>query len=399
MTEPPTTTPPAAQGSAKAEEFFIEPEAFEFESELDEYENTYENSWGESEGPFGEYERGFDEYQARAAVCPPYQRGEVEKSRTTQGHLPSDVTRPNDGGLLVTDFGVDHPIPKASLRRDAALRSWLKEIIQVARANPSTTISITGYSDCVGREKDNDALRLGRARQMAQLLQQLAGSDWRYLSGKVRAVAASSGSYIADNSTVQGRAQNRCVLIESKRGISFAPEPVRARFPAPTPNIEEDPEYIARVIQRARELFGRTGKWDQFGMPINEAKRQRILCLVNQIARSGGDMRYLTADAVDRYDRYVDMTEPEISDAIEFLIPSVRAWGQAPHLAKPGPKKTDKEIWRDMTILEESIRGGIRMINQMFELRQSAVSQRTQRLRNWVEKQMANPLSIYLCFK
>lgn len=379
-----------AQGQATPEEFYIEPEAFEFEPEFDEYET----GWAESEGAFAEYEA-----PPPRAVCPPYQRGEVEKSRTAQGHLPSDVTRPSSGGLLVMDFGVDQPAPKASLRRDAALRSWLKEIIQVARANPSTTISITGYSDCVGREKDNRALRLGRARQIAQLLQQLAGSDWRYLRGKVGVAAALPGSYIVDNSTVQGRAQNRGVLIESKREISFAQEPVTARFPAPTPNIEEDPEYIGRVILRARELFGRTGKWDQFGMPVNEAKRRRILCLVDQIARPGNDMRYLTADAVDRYDRYVDMTEPEFSDAIEFLIPSVRAWGQAPHLAKPGPKKTDKEIWRDMTILEERIRGGIRMINQMFELRQSAVSQRVRRLRDWVAKQQINPLSLYPCFK
>jgi hypothetical protein len=280
------------------------------------------------------------------------------------------------------------------------LRGWLNEVIGKARTNASTRIYITGYSDCAGREKDNTALRGARAKQVQQLLQQLAGPNGRHLSGKVQADPASTGSYVADNSTIQGRAQNRGVRITVTSKIIYRPDTVTARFPAPKPpsDVEEDPEYIQRVILRARELFGRTGKWDQFGMPINEAKRRRTLCLVNQIA-NGNDMRYLTADAVDRYDRYADMTEPEFSDAIEFLIPSVRARGQAPHLAKPGPRKTDKEIWRDVTILEERIRGGIRMINQLFELRQSAVSQRVRRLRDWVAKQQINPLSLYPCFK
>ena len=65
--------------------------------------------------------------------------------------------------MLIADFGVNQPTPKASLRSDPVLRSWLKENIDKARTNSSTRIFITGYSDCVGPEKDNGALRRGRA--------------------------------------------------------------------------------------------------------------------------------------------------------------------------------------------------------------------------------------------
>jgi outer membrane protein OmpA-like peptidoglycan-associated protein len=430
--EPPTidpnaTTPPPAQGQAQSGEFFIEPEAFEFELEHDEYESgwggEYENAQYEGpqyenpqyenpqyenpqyenpqyESSRGEYEGDYGEYEApsRAAVCPPYQRGEVQQSGTAQGHLPSDVIRPSSGGLLIADFGVNQPNPKASLRNDPVLRSWLKENIEKARTNSSTKIFITGYSDCVGQEKDNGDLRQGRAELTARLIQQLAGPGARYLSGKVKPAPASPGSYLADNSTVQGRAQNRGVRIETKSVVTFGAEDVPARFPAPKPGVEE-PEFIQRVIERGRALFGRTGKWDQFGMPIIEQRRRRILCLLDQIARPGADVRYLTALAVERYDQYLSIPEPELRNAIEYLIPVKRPWGVDPRQATPGGRKTDREIWRALSILEADIRAGIAMITERFETRQSGTSQRVQRLRAWVAKQMSNPLSIYLCFK
>jgi hypothetical protein len=86
-------------------------------------------------------------------------------------------------------------------------------------------------------------------------------------------------------------------------------------------------------------------------------------------------------------------------DAIRFLVPVKQPRGVDPRVATPGGRRTDKEIWRDMIILEADIRAGIRMINQIFELRQSAVSQRVQRLRDWVAQQLNNPLSIYRCYR
>jgi outer membrane protein OmpA-like peptidoglycan-associated protein len=193
----------------------IQPEPFELDMQLRGYE-------GESfESGFGEYESGRP--QPAAPPCPPYERGEVEKSRTQAGHLPSDVIQ-DDRGLLIADFGVDWRTPRASLRREAALKNWINTMIQIVRANPKTEIRISGYSDCVGAEKNNAFLRRGRAQRVAQLLQQLAGPQWGGLRAKIKFVgAAPANDYVADNATAQGRAQNRGVLITHTRIVDMRP--------------------------------------------------------------------------------------------------------------------------------------------------------------------------------
>jgi outer membrane protein OmpA-like peptidoglycan-associated protein len=211
---------PPAQDQPTAGEFAIEPESFEFDSELDEHESR----WGYLEGSFGEYEGP----PAAATACPPYQRGEVEKSRTQQGHLPLDVIR-HPRGLLIADFGVDWRTPRAALRANPELRAWLNELIQVVAANPSTRIRISGYSDCVGRENNNSFLRRGRAQRVLQLLRQLARSQWGLLGPRIKAGAAPAGDYVADNATAEGRAQNRGVLIEHTRAVDMQPTVITAK--------------------------------------------------------------------------------------------------------------------------------------------------------------------------
>jgi outer membrane protein OmpA-like peptidoglycan-associated protein len=207
-----------------ATKFNIRPEAFEFDPELDEYQSN----WGQFEGGFGEYEGG---EPASATACPPYQPGEVAKSRTHQGHLPADFIDHADG-KLIADFGVDWRTPKSALRSDAALKAWLATMVQVVRANPDTKIWVKGYSDCVGRENNNQFLRRGRALRVQQLLRQLAGPQWSVLRPKIVFTgAAPAGEYVADNGTVEGRARNRGVLIVHKRVIDQEPEQITV--PAP----------------------------------------------------------------------------------------------------------------------------------------------------------------------
>jgi outer membrane protein OmpA-like peptidoglycan-associated protein len=200
----------------------VRPEAFEFDPELDEYER----GWGQDEGLFDEYET-----PARPGACPPYERGEVAKSRTQQGHLPADVIN-HPRGLLIADFGVDWRTPKSTLRSDATLRAWVATMVDVIRANPSTRIRISGYSDCVGRERNNAFLRRGRALRVKQLLQQIAGPRWSVIAPRIVFTgAAPAGDYIADNASVTGRAQNRGVLISHVRDVPMEPDVITTRAP------------------------------------------------------------------------------------------------------------------------------------------------------------------------
>ena len=136
-------------------------------------------------------------------------------------------------GMLIADFGVDWRTPKTPLARDPALKAWVETMIRVVRANPTTQIRISGYSDCVGNENNNAFLRRGRALRVAQLLQQIAGPQWGVLRPKIVFVgAAPATDYVADNGTLEGRAQNRGVLIEHRRDVPIdQPEPITVRAP------------------------------------------------------------------------------------------------------------------------------------------------------------------------
>src|SRR5262245_39795497 len=96
--------------------------------------------------------------------CTGYEPGEIEKSRTLAGHLAADVVQ-HTRGLLIRDFGVDWRHVREQIKNDAVLQQWLTTILQVVRANPTTNIRITGFSDCVGAENNNLVLRRGRAQR------------------------------------------------------------------------------------------------------------------------------------------------------------------------------------------------------------------------------------------
>jgi hypothetical protein len=290
---------------------------------------------------------------------------------------------------LIADCAVNWRTPRPSVKNSPLL----KEFIGAVRTNPNTTIRITGYSDCVGQEKDNSELRLGRARRVYELLQQLLGAGplWNNLRSRITYIAAPTGQYAADNSTAEGRAKNRGALIEHTRTVSFPSDDVPSRWnPANLP--VETPEFIRRILERARDLFQRTDKWDQFGMPIDEARRRRILCLVSQLGQPGIDDSYLTKEAVEQHDAFPAVTVPRYTHAIKRLLPDE-------YVLRRLPQKTDRDIWRDMIVLDNEIRGGMLFIIELMERRQSAVGQRVRRMRDWVNQQKNNKLSIYQCYR
>jgi outer membrane protein OmpA-like peptidoglycan-associated protein len=215
--------------------FTFETEPFDYAATGEAYETLYPDreSWETGSPDNYEYEGSTAHALSGAAkaitpqtTCPGYEKGEVRKSYTAQGHLASDVIA-HARGLLIADFGVNWRTPRESLKREKALQDWLRTIAQVIRGNPMTSIRILGFSDCVGNERNNRrSLRHGRAVRVLNLLHQMVGSGprWNSIKARVKSVAdAPGGDYVSSNATVEGRAQNRSVLIEHTRTVDFEP--------------------------------------------------------------------------------------------------------------------------------------------------------------------------------
>ena len=353
-------------------------ETFEFPPPFRQYEGSFGEIQSGSGGREGDQGR-----VAAMRACPPYQRGEVDRSRTQQGHLPSDVIQLDDRGLLIADFGVDWSTPKATLRRDAALRSWLNTILQVVRKNPSTVIRITGYSDCVGGEKNNTLLRSGRARGVRQLLQQLAGPQWQVLRPRIKFVGpAPAGDYVADNATIEGRAKNRGVLIYNLRDVFFKPDDVPARFKPEQPS----PDTIERICSRGLELVQRL---EHFGTKITPHQQKRIRCFLSRLCQAGFDDRYITGQGVLDYTNRV-YDQPSYNSAKQWLLPAF--------VLKAGGKRPDEEIWRYLIQIDYDIIQGRHLINRFYATHGAATPIRVRELRDWVAKQESSDRTIYWCY-
>lgn len=311
--------------------------------------------------------------------CFPYQPGEVAKSKTQRGHLPSKVIQ-HARGLLIADFGVDWQTPNDSIKQEPLLKEWLKSIVQVVRSNPSTEIRIIGFSDCVGKEKNNSLLRRGRAKRVYQLLYQLLGSSpqWKDLRSRITTAAAPIGDDVADNSTVEGRAKNRGVLIVSTRVVSFKDgSEIVGRLP----------DNIERIIKRGLEL---TQQLEQFGTRITKYRQQRIRCILLRFSQPGFDDRYLTAQGLLDYQNRV-YDKPYFANATQWLLPE--------SILRAEEKSTDADIWRTLIHIDQEIIDGRLLINQIYATQGAATSIRVQQMRDWVDKQENNPSSIYRCYK
>ncbi len=153
-----------------------------------------------------------------------YEPGEKAKSHTAKGILDLDVQFANvygintadEDAILIADFGVGDPELKPSTRSE--FRShWLSTF----KADATNPLELIGYSDCVGWEMDNIALRQQRAQAVARLF---AGSGV-HLSF---VGAIEPDLFLTDNKAARGRALNRSVVIHHK-------QPTRKPKPKPVP--------------------------------------------------------------------------------------------------------------------------------------------------------------------
>lgn len=163
--------------------------------------------------------------------CVGYKPGEIQISKTSKGHLEADV-RLTARGLEIGDFGVDWRSVKESTQQEQLLKDWLIKF----DTHPDYRLRIVGYSDCVGKEKNNKFLREGRAKRVYELL----GTGAR--SRAIFVGPASPGAYLTHNSTAEGRARNRGVAIE---------------FYTPVPSCPHSSKDALKIeLQAARETLG-----------------------------------------------------------------------------------------------------------------------------------------------
>ena len=163
---------------------------------------------------------GSQKIQKKDEDCSNYEQGEIDDSHSESGILGNDIIL-EPGRIIIADFGVDWRHVKNIAKTSPTLQSWF----QIFESNPSYSLKIVGYSDCVGSENNNTHLRQGRAKRVEDLLP--AGAKSRV---GFRGMAA-LGDYIGNNTTKEERAKNRGVVIEFSQSFDFEPEEIAVEPP------------------------------------------------------------------------------------------------------------------------------------------------------------------------
>jgi hypothetical protein len=87
------------------------------------------------------------------------------------------------------------------------------------------------------------------------------------------------------------------------------------------------------------------------------------------------------------------MTAPEFQRARDLLLPD--------DAVRLRLKRTDKDIWWGMQVIDQEILDGRLWITSLIrrQAKWNAVSRHTKELRDWVAKQQNNQRSIYWCYR
>lgn len=99
------------------------------------------------------------------------------------------------------------PFNSTEKDKDAKVDSFLKSLCEKHKGD-SKSISIVGHTDNVGEEKENEALGLARAKSVARIL-----SGCGIAAARISTASKGESEPVADNTTDDGRHQNRRVVI------------------------------------------------------------------------------------------------------------------------------------------------------------------------------------------
>ncbi|PWK72946.1 outer membrane protein OmpA-like peptidoglycan-associated protein [Mucilaginibacter oryzae] len=130
-------------------------------------------------------------------------RQAAEIKQTVPG---ATVTREGEGILVKFDSGILFDTNKSDLK--PAAQTNLQNLAASLQKNPETNITIIGHTDNTGSESYNQTLSVKRAEAVKSYL--MAGN---VASSRMTVTGKGESEPIADNSTADGRAQNRRVEI------------------------------------------------------------------------------------------------------------------------------------------------------------------------------------------
>lgn len=129
---------------------------------------------------------------------------------STEDRLASDLASPGSGSIGVNLDRVGFATGSARLTPQS--QRQIANIAAVLRTYPKTTVVVAGHTDNVGSESPNLALSRARAESVAWELRKSGVA-----ADRVRVKAYGSEKPMAENSSEQGRSQNRRVTLEVNR--------------------------------------------------------------------------------------------------------------------------------------------------------------------------------------
>ncbi|UAK23575.1 OmpA family protein [Sphingomonas nostoxanthinifaciens] len=155
--------------------------------------------------------------------------GEARAAAPAKGHillLPDSAIVVDPGSIeeqLAQFLASKEPAPRTFRFVGREFEPWASEptpetlqtmyaLVQILRAYPHVTVTITGYTDNVGPDERNRALATARAKKLAGLLEQGGVRPVR-----ISTVGAGPIDFIGDNATEAGRQLNRRIELTVTR--------------------------------------------------------------------------------------------------------------------------------------------------------------------------------------
>ena len=126
----------------------------------------------------------------------------LKKSPDRRAYKKNVLLQPVEIGQKIVLKNIFFETAKYNLKKSS--KTELDKLIQFLKANPKAVIEISGHTDNVGKPSDNITLSENRAKAVLEYLVQSEIPE-----NRLKAVGYGDQQPIADNSTKEGRAQNR----------------------------------------------------------------------------------------------------------------------------------------------------------------------------------------------